>query len=272
MKRFMKNSNRLVALLVIVGLYCLGKNGHGVKQFTESKVKLVEWLYDEHGFDVVVFESGFFECGHVWDRIKTLTSEDALFQCLRYPFQHAELVPLFDLIRQKQESDRPLVLAGMDFQAQGFDSEIRPAVLHDLLGAADMKLADEIATLDTTLFLPESAGGLGDDVYQWAYENSDSIKALYLSAAETTRGWEKWAFFLATGWVDRLAARGKAELEGAEERPAKYYELRDEWMARAVSAHADSITGAHKVAVWLHNEHAGYGQFSAGLTYCALNR
>ena len=55
----------------------LGENGHGVGEFTEAKVKLVEWLYREHNFDVVAFESGFFECGHVWNRIDTLSSEEA---------------------------------------------------------------------------------------------------------------------------------------------------------------------------------------------------
>jgi erythromycin esterase-like protein len=61
--------------------------------------------------------------------------------------------------------------------------------------------------------------------------------------------------------VDRLSTRGQAELEGASEFPVRYYQLRDEWMARAVSALADSIKGSRKVVVWLHNDHARYGKF-----------
>jgi erythromycin esterase len=58
-------------------------------------------------------------------------------------------------------------------------------------------------------------------------------------------------------------ARGHAEASGSE-RPASYYELRDEWMARAVAALADSIAGPRKVVVWLHNDHARYGRFELG--------
>ena len=41
--------------------------------------------------------------------------------------------------------------------------------------------------------------------------------------------------------------RGAAEAQGREDRPARYYALRDEGMAVAVAAHADSIDGARKV-------------------------
>src|SRR5690606_35089206 len=43
-----------------------------------------------------------------------------------------------------------------------------------------------------------------------------------------------------------------------------FYELRDEWMARAVAAMADSIAGRRKVVVWLHNDHARYDDFESG--------
>lgn len=240
----------------------LGENGHGVGEFSEVKVKLVEWLHAEHGFEVVAFESGFFECGHVWRRLETLEPVDALLQCLRYPFQHAELIPLFDYAKAERLGKRPLEIAGMDIQAQGFDSEIRPPVVHDFLAPVDAALARDVAAADTALFLPARSGGRGDDVYAWAAENEDALRASYASAAAATDGWERWIFRLAEGWLDRLAVRGRSTAEGGPERPARYYELRDEWMARAVSALADSIDGRRKVIVWLHNDHARYGDFS----------
>lgn len=265
------NSDELYEQLAPLGhsigssrIVLLGENGHGVGEFTEAKVKLVQWLYTEKDFDVVVFESGFFECGHAWNHIDSLSSKDALYQSLRYPFQHAELVPLFDFIHEKKNSNRPLVLAGMDIQAQGFDSESRPAVLHDVLNPIDPDLADWVAGVDTALFLPARFGGQGDNVYEWAMNNGDRAKALYTAAANKTRGWERWVFRLSTGWIDRLALRGRAEAEGISQRPARYYELRDEWMAKAVTAWADSIDGKRKVVVWLHNDHARYGNFQAG--------
>jgi erythromycin esterase len=183
-----------------------------------------------------------------------------LYQSLSYAFQHAELLPLFEVIRAKRHSDHPLVLAGMDIQEQGYDSESRPVVLHDALDTIDAELADRAASLDTALFLLSRFGGLEDDAYAWALVNGDSAKAVYNEAASVTQGWVHWVFRLATGWIDRLAVRGRAAAEDTDT-PTRYYELRDEWMAKAVSALADSIDGARKVVVLLHNDHARYSDF-----------
>jgi erythromycin esterase-like protein len=64
--------------------------------------------------------------------------------------------------------------------------------------------------------------------------------------------------------LDRLTVRAEAEAAGSSQRPAEYYELRDEWMARAVAALADSIDRRRKVVVWLHNDHARYANLDAG--------
>ena len=241
----------------------LGENGHGVGEFSEAKVQLIEWLYENHGFEMVIFESGFFECEYTWQRLDSLSTTEALRSCLRYPFEHAEILPLFDLMKERRSSERPLVLAGMDLQAQGFDSEPRPAVLHGILETIEPSLANALATVDSALYLAPSSGGRGDDLYQWAFGNRFNTKILYHLAATQTEGWAHWTFRLAGGWIDRLAVRGEAELKSVE-RPAPYYELRDAWMAHAVAAHADSISGARKVIVWLHNEHAAYGSFQVG--------
>ena len=242
----------------------LGENGHGVGEVTTTKVRLVEWLHRELGFDVVVMESGFFECGHAWRRAGELGTRELLFDCLKYPFQQAEIRPLFELVRARRSSERPLELAGMDPQPQGFDSGDRPEVLHAALSSRDPRLARRVAALDTALFLVADSGGLGAALYPWILEHGPAARAAYDSAAALTRGWERWAFLLAGGLVDRLAARANAEAAGATELPASYYELRDQWMARAVAALADSIDGPRKVVVWLHNDHARLGPFESG--------
>ena len=129
-------------------------------EHTIAKVRLVEWLHHRLGFDVVAIESGFFECGYAWQRIDELSARDALYACLRFPFQHAEILPLFETIRSLRADDHPLVLAGVDPQAQVFDSEPRPAVLASRLRDLSPEIAARVATIDTALFLPEASGGL----------------------------------------------------------------------------------------------------------------
>ena len=39
----------------------LGESGHGVREFNIAKVRLIRFLHEEMGFDVIAFESGLFE-------------------------------------------------------------------------------------------------------------------------------------------------------------------------------------------------------------------
>ncbi|MEM8485709.1 MAG: erythromycin esterase family protein [Bacteroidota bacterium] len=240
----------------------LGENGHGVGTFSDIKVDLVQWLYTHHGFDTIIFESGFFECSYAWERIDSLQPYEALQDCLRYPFQHAELLPLFAFIKQQQQTDRPLHLAGMDFQGQGYDSSPRPAYLHDALLPNNPQLARALATADSALHLADEHGGKGNSRYIWAYQNQETLSKLYTEAARHSKGWPKWTLNLTQGWIDRLSIRGAAESNDTN-RDLRYYELRDEWMARAVAAHADSMGTRRKVLVWLHNDHGRYGNIDS---------
>lgn len=255
-------SEQLDPLATAIGasrIVLLGENGHGVGSITEAKVDLVSYLAAELGFDILIFESGFFECGYA-SRQTDLSARDRLYGCLRYPFQHAEALPLFS----NSDSGDAIWIEGMDIQAQGFDSEPRPLFSQRVLAPRDSTLAREVSALDSLLYLVEAQGGLGDSIFGWAAGHGDSAKVLYGRASGLTSGWERWVFRSAEGWLARLQERGRAEAEGVEV-PARYYELRDEWMARALAAHADSVNGPQKVLVWLHNDHARYGEFmSAG--------
>lgn len=247
-----------------VRIVLLGENGHGVGEFTRAKVRLIEWLHREHGFDLVVFESGLFECGRAWERVRELEPAEALRGCLSYPFEHAELLPLFRTFRETADGPRPLAFGGMDLQAQGFDSGERPETAARWLTTVDPELARRVAASDSALYLVPDSGGAGGEVYRLAHGAAPELLADYRAAAEATEGLPRWTFRLAEGWVERLALRGALEAEGGDQVPGRYYELRDEWMARAVAAHADSLGAPRKVVVWLHNDHARYGRFPIG--------
>ena len=40
----------------------LGESSHSTKEYNLIKVRLIKFLHEEMGFDVIAFESGFFEC------------------------------------------------------------------------------------------------------------------------------------------------------------------------------------------------------------------
>jgi erythromycin esterase len=259
-----KNTGDLTALGKAIGdrrIVLLGENGHGVGEFSELKVRLVEWLHREKGFDVVAMESGFWECSSAGENA---TDARVMFHdCLSYPFQQAELLPLFDRLLSTRDSERPLRLAGIDIQAQGYDSELKPLWTRSQLGLADIGLAERVTHQDSMIFLPAALGGLGDEVYPWLVDSGAVVAARYDSAAALTTGLTHWVYRMSRGLVNRLQLRADANASGSP-RPGRYYQLRDEWMARSILALADSISGSRKVVVWLHNDHGRYGGWSSG--------
>jgi erythromycin esterase len=252
----------LDSLLRDARIVLLGENGHGVAEFSHLKAQLVRQLHERYGFDWIVFESGAFECDAAARRVGEQPAAATLLQCLRFPFEHTELLPLFEYVRATAAGARPLRLAGMDIQSQGFDSRPRPGLSAARLVARDPELARRIARADTALFLHPDDGGLGDAAAAYAHRHRDALIHDYRRAARLTEGADRVTFALSEGWVERLALRGGAQ--SGTGLPARYYELRDEWMARAVRAFADSVAGPRRVIVWLHNDHARYGRFPVG--------
>lgn len=82
----------------------------------QAKTRLVRFLHEEMGFDVLVFESGVFDLRSAWERIRTgMNSTAAARASIDTVWStSAELAPLFSYIGTRATTARPLVLAGMD--------------------------------------------------------------------------------------------------------------------------------------------------------------
>lgn len=105
---------KLPTNLKIVGL---GEGMHNVGTTFEGKIKVVKYLHDSLGFDLLIFESGFFDCYKANQMLKTDSCNarnffDALFSL----WNSKEMIPLYNYIRATQHSSRPLNIAGMDVQ------------------------------------------------------------------------------------------------------------------------------------------------------------
>src|SRR5690606_3647962 len=79
-------------------------------------------------------------------------------------------------------------------------------------------------------------------------------------AIAATEGDLQWDLTAVRTLLAREALRREA-LAADTSVPAEFYALRDEYMARSVLRHAE---GERKVMVWLHNDHARYGEFAFG--------
>ena len=98
-------------------LVMLGESSHGVKEYSQAKVRMIKYLHEKLGYNVLAFESGMFECENVQANINSLTPRAAMVSCLFGVWHTQTLVELFDYIKQRQSASNPLRITGFDVQA-----------------------------------------------------------------------------------------------------------------------------------------------------------
>lgn len=97
----------------------LGESSHGVAQFNLAKTRLIQFLHQDMGYNVLAFESGMGNVmnaqGQIDKQAALQTMKDAIFGV----WWTKETLPLFDYAKLTQATEQPLVLTGFDIQQQG---------------------------------------------------------------------------------------------------------------------------------------------------------
>lgn len=129
----------------------LGEGWHGMRENSQVKVRLIKFLHEEMGFDVVAWESPIYGCFTANDRIGQDTPDAPLRQCAYQVWWTHEVRELFEYLAETRNTGRPLILAGFDIQ-EGMGREHlagRPAFLREIVARADPAYADEVFAMDT---------------------------------------------------------------------------------------------------------------------------
>jgi erythromycin esterase len=94
----------------------LGEPSHTTGNLFHAQTRLVKYLHQQHGFDVLVFESGLYDVAKAWEAIRAGESAVAAFRASLYgPWSRpAEMRPLMDYVAERARTERPLELAGYD--------------------------------------------------------------------------------------------------------------------------------------------------------------
>lgn len=118
----------------------LGESTHGAKEMNQSKIRMIKYLHEEMGYDVIAFESGLAEAAAVQQNFDYLTATEAMDQSLEGVWQTEEVEQLFIYMKEQKAKGKPLTLAGFDmnlFYRSSFHSYAK-----DWL----QKLSPEVAT------------------------------------------------------------------------------------------------------------------------------
>ncbi|MBV8657427.1 MAG: erythromycin esterase family protein [Burkholderiales bacterium] len=122
----------------------LGEQTHGEAEVFSLKVRLVEYLHEQMGFNVLALESGFYEGGRLAARDGSKPLRDLVPGNIFYMYSKTTQVrPLFDYLDTQGKGSKHLALATFDAQHSGVMSQT--ALVDDLatqLRAHQSKLPD----------------------------------------------------------------------------------------------------------------------------------
>lgn len=240
----------------------LGESSHGVREFNMSKVRLVRFLHQEMGYEVVAFETNLHDCWQTNRQSMSMTAKNMMRECLYQVWHAEELVPLFTYIRQQSSTAQPLVLAGFDVQPTGRGNMARgrPALLHEVIASVDSQYAAHVRTVDADQVDRYVANVLSFVEYLRAH--SDSLIGEYRRmedfltqnqaalAQHFSADPQKPRVALAAARGARVFLQQYSAATGAES-----VRIRDEGMADHVDYLLDVLYPGKKVILWGHNGH-----------------
>jgi erythromycin esterase len=232
----------------------LGESGHGVAEFNMAKVRLIKYLHQELGYDVIAFESSLFECYLANSQASRLSGEMLMRGCIFGVWHSDETLALFEYIKQTQATSRPLILAGFDEQTSSQLAKGRPNVFGAAIAKIDSAYAKHVHVTDS-MFLADRSPGYAsanqarlvafyDSVATFLRVNRPAIEAAMPDAGAGIGVAMQTAVSM-TYFVRQLAAG--AGREGTR--------IRDLGMANNLDFLLDEMYPGKKVIVWAHNFH-----------------
>ena len=234
----------------------LGENGHGMAEYSLAKVRLIKFLHQELGFEVIAFESALYQCYRAWQNAPRAAPAQTLRGCAYGVWHTAEVLPLFEYLHATLDTARPLHLAGFDIQPIGSNKADRPAFLRDIVARIDPAYARSVFALDTD-FLKVYALGPRKRRAAWQ-EGGEGVIAAYdslvafLDANDVRLGRrDEVRVARQTAWSMAQYVRQQTALPDME----RFAETRDAGMAENVEFILNELFPGKKVIIWGHNYH-----------------
>jgi erythromycin esterase len=230
----------------------LGESSHGVAEFNWIKVRLVKFLNQEMGFDVVAFESSMSGCDIADERIGIAAPIDVMRDCIFRVWHSSETLGLFEYLDTVRKQGKRISLTGFDTQNSGTASAGVTARFNTLLEVADPKLAPRIAAAEQRLMNWSTKEPTAEEAAEIVADYKAAAAAMQRSRARLHEHHSSRTVDLAIQEaVSRVTLFGQItavpRIEGGK--------IRDKGMADNLDFLLDHLYSGRKIVVWAHNFH-----------------
>jgi erythromycin esterase len=237
----------------------LGESSHGSGSMNTIKTRLIKYLHQQHGFNLLAFESSVFACNQGFERDPARSAVSLLRSCLFGVWHTEEVAELFRYILSTQQSSNPLRLTGFDVQMSG---EETPDQIERFFRQALQRLGSneqaQILALAQRVFRLQVAGyrcgtGIQTDCDQIRAEHSglttelEQVKPLL---AGLTQPQEVLAAILLDSYSHAITMHADRF-----SRPGQVFRARDAGMAANTTALLQRLYPTEKMLIWAHNAH-----------------
>ncbi|HUQ83279.1 MAG TPA: erythromycin esterase family protein [Gemmatimonadaceae bacterium] len=237
-----------------VDVVFLGESTHGDGAGHLARVRLVRYLHEQLGFDVIAWEAGLREAVAFDSLLGTAAPVGNITPIALYPWwaPSAELRPMLEYVRRTHRTSRPLTFAGFDLQRSG------PV---DSLGAYVRRA---FAKAGDTAQIPASLADSAEGVLLEAIP--DLRRRLASRREQFTRALGERETSLLARVLDNLVAYREQQRLARDTSAAGRvagYNLREQRNADNVLWLLRERHRGRKIIVWSHNVHAVSTRFTA---------
>ncbi|MCL1702674.1 erythromycin esterase family protein [Lysinibacillus sp. Bpr_S20] len=241
----------------------LGESSHGVAEFNLAKTRIIQFLHQEMGYNVLAFESSLGNAMNAQGQIDKQTAQQTMKDAIFRIWWTKETLPLFEYTKKTQKTDKPLKLAGFDIQQQGAFTNgnwLQNSQLAKRLSEVEEQLFDWSFDTDLKGYQKAKPGII--EVYKQVKSQvqlkEKELKAAYPSEPHIVKLMERTLadrIRLADEFVE-LSIQENIEYEqNKNDSSFKTTEWRDQAMMENLLWLAEEVYPTEKFIVWAHNDH-----------------